>query len=159
MIVILYKTGLSCLCCTQQELNHLLTRFVKWWLGSESVTAGTFYWNTEKKSDFIVESATSDKGQIAKFTNVQLSCIFVTDDTFKHLDLVKQGWNFDTMAAITTEMSVVTVTANYSDNTSIAYQESGRDENLAKIEILVQAVIFALAVVGNSLVLLVLICR
>ena len=63
------------------------------------------------------------------------------------------------MAAITTEMSVVTVTANYSDNTSIAYQESGRDENLAKIEILVQAVIFALAVVGNSLVLLVLICR
>lgn len=35
----------------------------------------------------------------------------------------------------------------------------GRDENLAKIEILIQAVILAFAVVGNSLVLLVLAFR
>ena len=63
------------------------------------------------------------------------------------------------MAANTAETSVVTVTANYSNDTSAANDKGGRDENLAKIEILIQAVIFALAVVGNSLVLLVLICR
>ena len=62
------------------------------------------------------------------------------------------------MGSSTTEVDY-TVTSSYSNLTSNGTVAAGRDENLAKIEILIQAVIFALAVVGNSMVLLVLACR
>ena len=44
-------------------------------------------------------------------------------------------------------------------NGSTPAPPGGRDESLAQIEIVVQAVILALAVLGNSFVLLVLACR
>ena len=51
------------------------------------------------------------------------------------------------------------VTSNYLNLTSNFTVDNGRNENLAKFEILVLALIFALAVAGNSMVLLVLACR
>ncbi len=58
-------------------------------------------------------------------------------------------------------MEAVTSSVVTSQNASNATSPppGGRDENLAKIEILVLALILALAVVGNSMVLLVLACR
>ncbi len=48
---------------------------------------------------------------------------------------------------------------NESDEGNLTSQIHGRDEHLAQIEILVQGLIFSLAVIGNGIVLVILLCR
>ena len=48
---------------------------------------------------------------------------------------------------------------NKTQNVTETCSDDKRDENLAKVEIIIQVIIFSLAVLGNSLVLIVLMSR
>ncbi len=61
--------------------------------------------------------------------------------------------------ALPSYVVVIPLASNDTDKGNMTSQRHGRDEHLAKIEILVQAIIFSFAVIGNGIVLVILLCR